>query len=188
MLYCSILPLIWTVSWNLDVIAASVDCSVPPLSLPWSNITVSTNGVAVTRGIELSIGTPNQIFSFRPSTTLNNTRITNVHDCGSETNTSCIGAKGGVFDSSKSSTFTVSLKDRWNGSAADTETSTGAYVYFNDVVNFQANGTILGYPMVETLTLFLAGARLFLAPKTLRSSLSPCLSICGAHGQRYISA
>lgn len=128
---------------------ASVDCTVPPLSLPWSNITVSANGVAVTRGIEIGIGTPNQIFSLRPSTTLNNTRIANVLDCGSETNTSCVGGKGGVFDSAKSSTFVVSLKERWNGSTADTEAATGAYVYFNDVIDFQTNGTVPGYPLVE---------------------------------------
>ncbi|KAL8779724.1 MAG: hypothetical protein Q9213_006792 [Squamulea squamosa] len=146
----SYLPtLLWIVSWALYAIAASVDCSVTPLSLSWSNITVSSNGVAVTRGIELGIGTPNQIFSLRPSTTLNNTRIANVLDCVSASNTSCVGGKGGVFDSSKSSTFVVSLKNRWNGSAADSEAATGAYVYFNDVIDFQANGTVLGYPLVE---------------------------------------
>lgn len=143
-----LLSLLWTVVWALHTAAVSVDCSVPPLSLLWSNITVSANGIAVTRGIELGIGTPNQIFSLRPSTVLNNTRVANVLDCGSATNTSCVGGKGGVFDSSKSSTFVVSLKNRWNGSEADTETATGAYVYFNDVINFQANGTVLGYPLV----------------------------------------
>ncbi len=141
--------LLCIVSWALHAIAVSVDCSVAPLSLSWSNITVSANGVAVTRGIEIGIGTPNQIFSLRPSTTLNNTRIANVLDCGSQTNTSCVGGKGGVFDSSKSSTFVVSLKNRWNGSAADTEAATGAYVYFDDVIDFQANGTVQGYPLVQ---------------------------------------
>ncbi|KAL9626585.1 MAG: hypothetical protein Q9204_007193 [Flavoplaca sp. TL-2023a] len=140
--------LLCIVSCALHAIAVSIDCSVAPLSLPWSNITVSPNGLAVTRGIELGIGTPNQIFSLRPSTTLNNTRVPNVLDCGTQSNTSCVGGKGGVFDSSKSSTFVVSLKNRWNGSAADTEAATGAYVYFNDVIDFQANGTVLGYPLV----------------------------------------
>ena len=130
-------------------IAASGNCDVAPLSLPWSNVTVSTDGVAVTRGIELGIGTPNQIFSLRPSTTINNTRLSNVIDCGSEANTSCIGGKGGVYDSSKSSTFSVSIKDRWNGSAADTETATGSYLYFNDFIDFRSNGSILGFPLVE---------------------------------------
>ena len=128
---------------------ASGNCDIAPLSLPWSNVTVSTNGVAVTRGIELGIGTPNQIFSLRPSTTLNNTRLSNVVDCGSEANTSCVGGKGGVYDSSKSSTFLVSIKDRWNGSAADTETATGSYVYFNDFIDFRSNGSIWGFPLVE---------------------------------------
>ena len=130
-------------------LAASGNCSIAPLSLPWSNVTVSTNGVAVTRGIELGIGTPNQIFSLRPSTTLNNTLLSNVVDCGSEANTSCVGGKGGVYDSSKSSTFSVSIKDRWNGSAADTETATGSYVYFNDFIDFRSNGSIWGFPLVE---------------------------------------
>ncbi|KAL8693972.1 MAG: hypothetical protein Q9224_003654, partial [Gallowayella concinna] len=144
-----LLSTIFTVLSAIRTAARGPDCSVPPLSLPWSNITVSANGVAVTRGIELGIGTPNQIFSLRPSTTLNNTRIANVLDCGSETNISCVGGKGGVFDSSKSSTFAVSLKNRWNGSSVDSETASGAYVYFNDVIDFQANGTVLGYPLVE---------------------------------------
>ena len=130
-------------------IAASGNCDVTPLSLPWSNVTVSANGVAVTRGIELGIGTPNQIFSLRPSTNLNNTRLSNVVDCGSGANTSCVGGKGGVYDSSKSSTFSVSIKDRWNGSAADTETATGSYVYFNDLMNFQSSDSIWGFPLVE---------------------------------------
>ena len=129
--------------------AASGNCAIAPLLLPWGNVTVSTNGVAVTRGLELGIGTPNQIFSLRPSTTLNNTRLSNVLDCGSEANTSCVGGKGGVYDSSKSSTYSVSIKDRWNGSVADTETATGSYVYFNDFVNFQSNASIQGFPLVE---------------------------------------
>ena len=132
-----------------SAVAASGNCDIQPLSLPWGNVTVSTNGVAVTRGLELGIGTPNQIFSVRPSTTLNNTRLSNVLDCGSEANTTCVGGKGGVYDSSKSSSFLVSIKDRWNGSSFDTETATGSYVYFNDLVNFQSNATLYGFPLVE---------------------------------------
>ena len=154
MIYPGIICLLWTLLWTLRVTAVSVDCSVPPLSLPWSNITVSKDGVAVSRGIELGIGTPNQVFSFRPSTTVNNTRVANVHTCGSEANTSCVGAKGGVFDSSQSSSFVLSLKTRWNGSATDSEGDTGAYVYFNDVMDFQAKGSLLGYPMAEDSVLY----------------------------------
>ena len=129
--------------------SASGNCNVTPLSLPWSNVTVSANGVAVTRGIELGIGTPNQVFAFRPSTILNNTRLSNVLDCDSEANTSCVGGHGGVYNSSKSSSFAVSIKDRWNGSTADTETATGSYVYFNDFIDFGFNESIWGFPLVE---------------------------------------
>ena len=148
-LLCIPLSLCCLISFVRIACAATGNCSITPLSLPWSNVTVSINGVAVTRGIELGIGTPNQIFSLRPSTTLNNTLLSNVVDCGSEANTSCVGGKGGVYDSSKSSTFAVSIKDRWNGSAVDTETATGSYVYFNDFIDFRSNGSILGFPLVE---------------------------------------
>ena len=151
------------------VLAANGNCDIAPLSLPWSNVTVSTNGVAVTRGVEIGIGTPNQIFSLRPSTTLNNTRLSNVVDCGSEANTSCVGGKGGVYDSSKSSTFVVSIKDRWNGSAADTETATGSYVYFNDFIAFRSNGSILGFPLVEDSDLTSGESSISLQPDHVRA-------------------
>ena len=129
--------------------AATGECSIPPLYLPWRNITVSLDGLAVTRGIELGIGTPSQIFSLRPATTLNNTRISNVLECVSLTNITCSGAAGGVFDATKSSTYEVSIRSAWNGSQADQETATGSYVYFNDVLKFERNGSVLGFPLVN---------------------------------------
>lgn len=62
-----------------------------------------------------------------------------------------------MYDSSKSSSFVVSIKDRWNGSAADTETATGSYVYFNDIMEFQSNGTVWGFPLVEDSDLVSGG-------------------------------
>ncbi|KAH7408929.1 aspartic peptidase domain-containing protein [Cadophora sp. MPI-SDFR-AT-0126] len=129
--------------------AAIGECSIPPLYLPWRNITVSLDGLAVTRGIELGIGTPSQVFSLRPATTLNNTRISNVLECVSLTNITCIGAAGGVFDATKSSTYEVSIRSAWNGSQADQETATGSYVYFNDLLKFERNGSVLGFPLVN---------------------------------------
>lgn len=123
-------------------------CEIPPLQLSWSNTTLSEDGLAVTRGIEVGIGTPNQIFAFRPSTTLNNTRINNVLGCITPTNDSCVGSNGGVFQPSKSSTYSVSIRAQWNGSQIDQETSTGAYVYFHDAVDFQRNGHVDGFPLV----------------------------------------
>jgi hypothetical protein len=84
----------------------------------------------------------------RPSTTLNNTRINNVVNCGSATNDSCIGGLGGAFDSTKSTSYAVSIKSQWNGSQIDDEDDTGGYVYFNDDVAFQENGHVDGFPLV----------------------------------------
>ena len=130
------------------LVLAAAQCDISPLQLAWSNTTVSDDGLAVTRGIEVGIGTPNQIFAFRPATTLNNTRINNVLGCGSASNDSCVGGEGGVFDPSKSGTYEVSIKAQWNGSQVDQESSTGAYVYFNDAVDFQSNGHVEGFPLV----------------------------------------
>jgi hypothetical protein len=123
-------------------------CDIPPLRLAWSNTTVTDDGLGVARGIEVGIGTPNQIFAFRPSSTLNNTRINNVLACGSAANDSCVGGLGGGFSPSKSSTYEVSIKAQWNGSQIDAQSSTGAYVYFNDEVDFQSNGHVQGFPLV----------------------------------------
>ena len=37
----------------------------------------------------------------------------------------------------------------WNGSAADAETATGSYVYFNDFIDFGFNQRKWGFPLVE---------------------------------------
>ncbi|ORX94715.1 hypothetical protein BCR34DRAFT_608181 [Clohesyomyces aquaticus] len=135
-------------------VLASAQCDIPPLTLVWSNTTVSQDGLGVARGIELGIGSPHQIFAFRPATTLNNTRINNVLNCGSASNDSCIGALGGGFDPSKSKSYSVSIKSQWNGSQVDAEDSTGAYVYFNDDVGFQNNGHVEGFPLVMDSEVF----------------------------------
>lgn len=129
---------------------SAAQCDVTPLTLTLSNITVTQDGVGVTRGIELGIGSPHQVFAFRPSTTLNNTRINNQLNCGSAgaSNNSCIGSLGGGFDPLKSETYAVSIRSQWNGSAVDDEDSTGAYVYFNDDVGFQSQGDVDGFPLV----------------------------------------
>jgi hypothetical protein len=138
----------------------TAQCDIPPLTLTWSNITVTQDGLGVARGIELGIGSPHQIFAFRPSTTLNNTRINNVVNCGSASNDSCVGGLGGAFDATKSSSYSVSIKSQWNGSQIDDEDSTGAYVYFNDDVAFQENGHVDGFPLVMDSEVW--GGKLFM--------------------------
>ncbi len=133
------------VSWTLPVAA---QCEIPPLALAWTNTTVTSDGLGVTRGIEMGIGTPNQIFALRPYTALNNTRVNNVADCDSTSNDTCVGGEGGVFNSQNSPSYSVSIKGNWNGSQVDTEDSTGSYVYFNDRVSFQSAASVYGFPVV----------------------------------------
>ncbi|KAK4895671.1 hypothetical protein LTR27_006152 [Elasticomyces elasticus] len=127
---------------------AYAQCDIPPLALAWTNTTVTADGLGVTRGVEMVIGTPNQIFALRPYTALNNTRVNNVADCGSVSNDTCIGGQGGVFSSQASSTYSVSIKGNWNGSEVDEEDSTGSYVYFNDKVSFLSAASVHGFPVV----------------------------------------
>lgn len=150
--------------------AATGECSIPPLYLPWRNVTVSPDGLAVSRGVELGIGTPSQIFSLRPATTLNNTRISNILECISAANISCVGAAGGLFNSTKSSTYFVTIKSGWNGSDADTETSSGSYVYFNDDMRFERNGSVPGFPLVMYAGLDLSTTSM----KGFQQSIVPC--------------
>jgi hypothetical protein len=132
-------PLCWLHTMFLSLAIASLalsqraegQCNIAPLALmyvaplyqlyvrqalmshSWSNITVTQDGLGVTRGIELGVGSPHQIFAFRASTTLNNTRINNVLACGSAANNSCIGSLGGGFDTAKSKSYAVSIKSQW---------------------------------------------------------------------------
>jgi hypothetical protein len=117
----------------------------PPLLLPWTNITVSKDGNAVARGIEIGVGTPNQIFSLRPSIGDVNTWVFNLAICVSASNDSCIGTAGGAYSSQSSSTFRLSTQARWNGSQATNEP--GSFIYFNDDIDFGQNGTAYGYPI-----------------------------------------
>jgi len=147
-------PVFRLVPSRSGVVTMSV-CPIKPLSLPWRNVTVSSDGLAITRGIEIGIGNPNQIFSFRPSTKSNNTRIFSKFNCGNETAganfTACVGSNGGEFDSTKSSTFSVSIQDKWNGSLLDIGNQlapASSYVYFNDEIDFDKKGSVLGYPII----------------------------------------
>lgn len=118
---------------------------VPPLLLSWTNVTVSKDGNAVSRGIEIGVGTPNQVFSLRPSIGDVNMWLFNLATCGSASNDSCIGTAGGAYSSGNSSTFELTTQARWNGSQSINEE--GSFIYFNDVIDFGQNGTAYGYPM-----------------------------------------
>lgn len=128
-----------------SVIAASGNCDIKPLALPRSNVSVSGGVAVAVNGIEVGIGTPNQIISLIPSTSLNNTRIRSKADCGDPVDPQCVGSSGGVWDNTKSSTFSSSLQARWNGSQPDI----GANAYFNDVLDFSTTASVPGLPLVS---------------------------------------
>jgi hypothetical protein len=113
--------------------------------LPWNNISVTPDQVAINRGIQIAIGTPPQIFSMRPSTADVDLYVANKADCAPSYNDSCESFYGGVFDPNASSTFHLTTKGHWNGT--DDPSLTGlASIYFNDVLFF-GNATSYGFPL-----------------------------------------
>lgn len=112
--------------------------------LPWTNVTVTPDQKAITRGIQLTMGTPPQIVALRPSTSDSNLYVVNAASCEPELNSTCIGGFGGVFDYKDSTTFTQVTEAQWNGTASSNDNSL-SYVHFNDVLSF-GNATIYGYP------------------------------------------
>ncbi|KIW68716.1 hypothetical protein PV04_04640 [Phialophora macrospora] len=117
-----------------------------PLLLRWTNITVSSDNRALSRGIALELGSPPQILSLLPAIGNNNTFVFNAADCATSTNDSCIGPKGGVFDPSKSTTYRQTSQTTWNGSQTR-ELEGGSYIYFNDYLGVTTSSTIYGFPV-----------------------------------------
>ncbi|KIW76102.1 hypothetical protein AYO21_08424 [Fonsecaea monophora] len=116
----------------------------PPMFLPWSNVTVTTDQKAITRGIQISMGTPPQIVSLRPSNADDNLYVVNKAQCAPQYNDSCIGQFGGVFDYGASKTFLQVAEGQWNGTDQGNPSQL-SFVYFNDVLTF-GNATIYGFP------------------------------------------
>jgi hypothetical protein len=113
--------------------------------LPWNNISVTSDQVAINRGIQIAIGTPPQIFSMRPSTADVDLYVANREDCAPSYNDTCEGPYGGVFNPKASSTYRVTTKGHWNGTDDPSLTSL-ASIYFNDVLSF-GNATLDGFPL-----------------------------------------
>ncbi|KAJ9497521.1 hypothetical protein LTR99_009139 [Exophiala xenobiotica] len=116
----------------------------PPMFLPWTNVTVTLDQKAWNRGIGVSIGSPPQVISLRPSTSDYDLYAVNKAICNSSTNDTCIGSYGGVFDPASSSTFRQIAQGQWNGTNEPNPTELSR-VYFNDVLTF-GNATAYGFP------------------------------------------
>lgn len=131
-----------------DVLYSRMSCpnGASPLLLPWTNVTVSDDGKAVSRGIEIGVGTPVQVMSLRPAIVSNNLFLFNVAECGSAANSTCLGNHGGVYDPTKSSTYEPSTKAQWNGTLGR-DTDAGSYIYLNDDLSYGTTGRETEFPL-----------------------------------------
>lgn len=114
--------------------------------LPWSNVTVTTDQQAISRGIQMSMGTPPQIVALRPSTADGDLYVVNKAQCAPDYNDSCIGLYGGVFDYAASSTFLQVSQAQWNGTTEPNPNQL-SFVHFNDLLTL-GNASILGFPSI----------------------------------------
>lgn len=124
-----------------------MSCSngVEPLLLPITNVTVTADGRTNSRGIELVIGNPEQIVAVAPVFSDQDLFVVNAADCNGTDDYVCIGQYGGVFDPQASDTYSRSSLARWNGS--ETLEDIGSFIYFNDDLQYGAEGESLGFPM-----------------------------------------
>lgn len=109
-----------------------------------TNVTVTLDQDARSRGIPLSIGTPPQQVSLRPSTADDDLYPVNRAACGPAFNDSCVGSYGGVFNPSASTSFRQVQQGQWNGTSEPNPLQLSD-IYFNDVLTF-GNATAYGFP------------------------------------------
>lgn len=128
-------------------VTATCNNTAAPLYLPWTNVTVSQDGHATSRGIAVGIGTPQQIVALIPSISDDVTWLYNAQDCVSPTNDSCLGYRGGVYNQLQSSTYRQTTQGQWNGTHRANELD-APYIYFNDNLYFGSNGTAYGFPLL----------------------------------------
>ncbi|KPI44611.1 uncharacterized protein AB675_8726 [Cyphellophora attinorum] len=120
---------------------------IAPLQLPISNVTVSSDGRSVSRGIEFGIGTPQQIVSLGISLSDSDTFVFNQAQCNSTVQAICSGRLGGMYDPEASSSYTKVTRAQWNGTT-DKELFTAAnYIFFQEHIQYGANISSSGFPL-----------------------------------------
>lgn len=132
----------------------SCKSGIEPLKLGFSNVTLLSNGQALSNGVAVQVGTPGQILALTPSTLSNNTLLTNSAFCASN-NSACISTIGGGFNPSDSSTYESTTIDAWNGSLENVAYYDALLnvhgTYFNDDLTIGVNQkaqTIPGFPFL----------------------------------------
>jgi hypothetical protein len=128
--------------------ACGSDCSVEPISLPWSNITL--DDVALNRGIAAQFG--DQTLGLRVTTMLNNTRVRNIRDCqfgNTSDQSGCTGSSGSAFDPTVSSTWTTAPIGDWNVSVVDMHDPDEIVYDGWDTIKFFGLDPIPGFPLAS---------------------------------------
>src|ERR1700761_1481917 len=105
-----------------------------PMFLEWGNVSVNLDQT-LTRGIQIGIGTPQQIVALRPATGDNDLYVVNEQACRPSYNDTCSGQFGGLFNVSASTTFVEVTQGQWNGTP-EPNPSHLSFVYFYDDIAF----------------------------------------------------
>ena len=120
---------------------------IQALQLPIRNVTFAEGG-SVTRGIELGLGSPQQIISALPSVQDLDLPLLSSQSCDrfNGTREQCIAVSGGVYDPARSTTHEQVRLSEWNGTWDDGWFA-GNWLFFNDRVGFGAEGAIDDFPV-----------------------------------------
>jgi hypothetical protein len=128
----------------------SCDSAIAPIQLPLTNVTVTSNGLVNWRGVEIGIGSPQQIVSLQIGMMEKDMFVFNAAGCN-ETEEYCAALYAGIvslrrfpspsdrmgalwkrhmltlaprflqYDGSASSTFNRVTQSQWNGTSDDSE-------------------------------------------------------------------
>lgn len=120
--------------------------SAQPLGLTIENVTVSSDGKAVLRGVAVGIGNPQQVMSLSPTTSDSNAWLFLPSACSSTTNDTCLAFNGGEYNSAASTTFAQTTKDAWNGTH-DSQAFNWSVIYFNDQFRVGTSAYFEGFPL-----------------------------------------
>ncbi|KAM3153409.1 hypothetical protein ABEW05_006162 [Botrytis cinerea] len=144
MAFCGQLRLmfrLWLLIFSARLVSAA--CSVPPIPIRIGNVTLSTGETA--RGLDLSVGSPEQHFAFLPQWPLNNSFIygTNGFCSNSWSTAACTTFRGGSYDEFASKSRGVPT--------ADTYPSDGSPYpqlgMVSDNITLSSNVSVLDFPI-----------------------------------------
>jgi len=136
---------------------------VEPLQLPIHNVTVTSSGRAVSRGVEFGIGTPQQIVALQLALLDSEVFIPNLESCNG-TASVCAGELGGMYDATLSDTYSQVTKSQWNGT--DSRGTDEGFIFFNDRVQYGSNSSHDAFPLLMSQPSFSHQGGLPLGPNS----------------------